>query len=380
MTSKFDSNNEQPCQVCGVGLSAGPVVYCSKCKTPHHKDCWDYLGQCSTFACQSGVCSSKAEKHSIQISADAGLKIDDGGSLWLKDKKLQSQFLTKKQKRRKSKKNKGRKRYQKIVKKAQPCESNRFTGHSICASVPLRKNSERFQTIDTSSTMESGLVLVSIVFLIFSNIHRSSLDIGNPYGGTVAQIMLLVSAGCAILRLLLSHTYVLDRDKRQLLYSRRFWRFSSIWKVCDFKEIEILGISHFHYEDRKAWFFKNSSDNYTGLMVVKGGHQIKICDSSKSISKANREVSRVSKIVGVRFKAVRSGEGTLPYLLNISTPPLTPIEDERQLNFLGALLSDSVSFLSVVMFSIALLSSMLLTSLFMKYWQTRHIVNALKTL
>ncbi len=42
---------EAKCQVCGVSLAEGKVVACRRCATPHHKDCWEFNGRCSTFAC-----------------------------------------------------------------------------------------------------------------------------------------------------------------------------------------------------------------------------------------------------------------------------------------------------------------------------------------
>ncbi|MBC8351378.1 MAG: hypothetical protein H8E66_05295 [Planctomycetes bacterium] len=41
---------EAICQICGemVKLDA---VFCRTCKTPHHKDCWEYYGACSTYGC-----------------------------------------------------------------------------------------------------------------------------------------------------------------------------------------------------------------------------------------------------------------------------------------------------------------------------------------
>ncbi len=42
---------EGTCQVCGVALAQGAVVGCRRCATPHHRDCWDFNGRCSTFAC-----------------------------------------------------------------------------------------------------------------------------------------------------------------------------------------------------------------------------------------------------------------------------------------------------------------------------------------
>lgn len=38
------------CQVCGEGLH-GTIVYCASCETPHHLDCWQYIGSCSVYAC-----------------------------------------------------------------------------------------------------------------------------------------------------------------------------------------------------------------------------------------------------------------------------------------------------------------------------------------
>ncbi|MBI2900030.1 MAG: hypothetical protein HYY17_07580 [Planctomycetes bacterium] len=38
------------CQVCTSPL-AETVVRCAKCGTPHHADCWKYLGKCSTYGC-----------------------------------------------------------------------------------------------------------------------------------------------------------------------------------------------------------------------------------------------------------------------------------------------------------------------------------------
>lgn len=41
---------ESQCQICGEALAAD-IVYCSSCKTPHHRECWEYFGSCSTYAC-----------------------------------------------------------------------------------------------------------------------------------------------------------------------------------------------------------------------------------------------------------------------------------------------------------------------------------------
>jgi hypothetical protein len=42
------------CPVCDAGLegpSSAPLVSCSKCRTRHHRECWDYNDGCAIFAC-----------------------------------------------------------------------------------------------------------------------------------------------------------------------------------------------------------------------------------------------------------------------------------------------------------------------------------------
>lgn len=38
------------CPVCASPF-AGRTARCAKCATPHHRECWDYAGGCSTYAC-----------------------------------------------------------------------------------------------------------------------------------------------------------------------------------------------------------------------------------------------------------------------------------------------------------------------------------------
>lgn len=51
---------EAQCQVCGESLGCpngtSDLVYCASCETPHHRDCWQYFGGCSTYACGEKKC------------------------------------------------------------------------------------------------------------------------------------------------------------------------------------------------------------------------------------------------------------------------------------------------------------------------------------
>lgn len=39
------------CLVCGEDLSGRLVVSCRRCRTPHHRDCWQYNGRCAVYGC-----------------------------------------------------------------------------------------------------------------------------------------------------------------------------------------------------------------------------------------------------------------------------------------------------------------------------------------
>jgi hypothetical protein len=38
------------CKVCGEAIVT-PGVVCNTCKTPHHRDCWEFVGACSIYGC-----------------------------------------------------------------------------------------------------------------------------------------------------------------------------------------------------------------------------------------------------------------------------------------------------------------------------------------
>lgn len=43
------------CEVCGDEIE-GLHVVCTVCKTPFHRDCWTFIGGCSTYGCSSKQC------------------------------------------------------------------------------------------------------------------------------------------------------------------------------------------------------------------------------------------------------------------------------------------------------------------------------------
>jgi len=47
--------HEANCQVCGENITTD-MVFCRRCKTPHHSDCWQYFGECSVYGCGEKRC------------------------------------------------------------------------------------------------------------------------------------------------------------------------------------------------------------------------------------------------------------------------------------------------------------------------------------
>lgn len=46
----FQSLEEAKCPVCLANI-ADDMVFCGRCKTPHHRECWVYSGKCATYGC-----------------------------------------------------------------------------------------------------------------------------------------------------------------------------------------------------------------------------------------------------------------------------------------------------------------------------------------
>jgi hypothetical protein len=43
------------CKVCGEAIVT-PAVVCATCRTPHHRDCWEFVGSCSIYGCNGKKC------------------------------------------------------------------------------------------------------------------------------------------------------------------------------------------------------------------------------------------------------------------------------------------------------------------------------------
>jgi len=46
---------EAICQICSENITTD-MVFCRRCKTPHHSECWQYFGGCAVYACGEKRC------------------------------------------------------------------------------------------------------------------------------------------------------------------------------------------------------------------------------------------------------------------------------------------------------------------------------------
>ena len=53
-----EKGEELVCQICGYPMTED-LVTCSTCDTPHHKECWEYIGGCSTYGCEGRPANSE---------------------------------------------------------------------------------------------------------------------------------------------------------------------------------------------------------------------------------------------------------------------------------------------------------------------------------
>jgi len=54
-TTPDEEDGPPICKVCGEPIAAGAVIVCAACNTPHHRDCWEYVGACSIYGCNGKV-------------------------------------------------------------------------------------------------------------------------------------------------------------------------------------------------------------------------------------------------------------------------------------------------------------------------------------
>ena len=197
--------NKPLCQVCGEQIEKAQCVYCDNCATPHHLDCWNYVGHCSTFACGSKVNSLRVPK--VGSPKAAMMNINEAGESWIGNRRVWLQT------------------------------SDR--PHTVLAHVDgtYTDTERRHVRLDLDTPLESFLQS-SAMSLAFLSVFLSSLKVA-LYGKVLMFFALLM----LFIRFFVECTYVLDNVRQEILYSRSIFGLTETWKICDFTEVKSVALS-----------------------------------------------------------------------------------------------------------------------------------------
>ncbi len=205
-----NDSTEKVCQVCGAALSLRSLVYCAKCNTPHHEDCWHYTQCCSTFGCGCSQChhSSSADDSSVKV-----MEINESGEGWLGG--------------------------QKVILTGSPQLRMSLTNSNVArASVRGVRNhdvTEEYSRLDLNITLEQFLTFSAVAMMGIATAVASTSE------GPVDWILIRYFTGSALflmfVRMFVDCTYVLDNTRSLLLYSRSIFGITRTWKICEFSEV-----------------------------------------------------------------------------------------------------------------------------------------------
>lgn len=67
-SSELQVIDDAQCRICGEAFET-EIVSCRRCKTPHHRECWEYNGGCSTYGCRETVFLLPQAVRPLQLDA-----------------------------------------------------------------------------------------------------------------------------------------------------------------------------------------------------------------------------------------------------------------------------------------------------------------------
>ena len=192
------------CQVCGEEIAEHLCVYCANCATAHHRDCWNYLGHCSTFACGSKLRAQKAPKSRLH---EHPIKINDAGIGWVGSKRV-----------------------------SLPTPNR---PHTILTHVDgtYTDTDRQHARLDLDTPLEIFLQKSSLWLLLLAGL------VALLNAAFYTQLLLFFSLMMIFTRLFVECTYVLDNVREEILYSRSIFGLTETWKICDFTEVKSVAIS-----------------------------------------------------------------------------------------------------------------------------------------
>lgn len=250
------------CQVCGESLDSGrPVVRCLYCGTPHHRDCWNFVGTCSTFACGApvGAYDEGLEPPPGEDVHDEILVIDETtpappcATVTLRAPARPRAFLV-------------------------DVAGNRLETSTPTTRLDLDTPLETFLQAAPVLLMTSTFVLGFLIFL-----------------WPLATLLLLM-------RLVVDCTYVIDNVRRELWYVTTVFGHRTRNFVCSFDEIESIGVSGVSAESKSG-----TSWTYTVVAQLSTAVRIQLSDPTTDYRRAAGYARHLADHMGCNYAETQPG-------------------------------------------------------------------------
>lgn len=355
----MDNHNEIVCQVCGSPLSEGAVVYCSRCKTPHHKDCWSYNKKCSTFGCHARRCIDELPSYEDEDSPSNLMTFESSGEVWVGEEQIKSkdkpQSIPSVRKKRKPGR-KAKARYEKRIKTQLKEKSQRKKdlltkdrspgnysqpspnddgGHYSYKRAGLF--SGLYWRLDIDVPMEEHTRFLSValsILAILINQQGTQSGVGS-YNVDSARIFAFIAATLAFIRIFTDYTYILDNGRRKLAYARSFMGYTTMWQICRYHEISRVGVCATRIM-KSRWYNRHDRYyvyTYSVLLALSDNTSIRVSERYKDLGKVNNLARVLATHLCVKFIAGKETTGSL--VPGYRSPALLPIDDDGQKPFKG---------------------------------------------
>lgn len=251
------------CQVCGEALTGGRIVWCQDCGTPHHHDCWDFAGQCSTFACGCPRYRDHAPTTQRAASSMPALTITEDGQGWVGDRKV-----------------------------ALPTPKRAPTWVPPVSGEGWLSVNGPYTRLDLDTPLEKTFQWLSVAALFIGFI--TGFPKHAPPRWDLVQTFFPAAFLLMLARMFVECTYVLDNGTRTLLYARTVLGITSTWRICDFAEIRRVGIRGERHEHKgSVWW------TYAIILELPGGTRVQVSDSEKGFRRAVGTARCLAEHLGV---------------------------------------------------------------------------------
>ena len=277
------------CQVCGEAIE-DDVIYCTKCATPHHRDCWDWVGHCSTFACGCGRSSSsqREESEESEDSSEEILEIRGDGASF---------------------------RGERMV--SLPMRERRARTIIDCHGREVRPWAPK-EALDLDTPLEKYLQRAAGVLVALSILAVDSKR--GEVNWTAVAVLNSLATMILFFRLATTCTYVLDNDNRKILYLRSIFSYVRAWEVCTFDEIKRIGINCRECRHKNHTYWR-----YSVAMELPHHVAIRISDETVDFNRVYGFAKSLSEHLRCHFSApVSNRQGSIAVTDEIGVYPMVP--------------------------------------------------------